>query len=247
LTRIAFDSESGNINNYCNGDRNYNDNVKLVYDFKVPQNKRLIFEIHRYEIEAQADCLYDNLTTQGMTTVLTVCGSGEQPLIAISKVNNATIVFESDEDITKCGFNFSWYAVDNDTAFHVGIINDMQGKVSSINFPKAFPDVLSGCHTISPLGDNKVLLEILHLRLPGDDCSTSSLNITLTGANGETYTRQFCGGADVANSTRYLLSDKHVNICVHATSLDIEDGFEIKYDNGKREMLQYYCRYLGMN
>jgi hypothetical protein len=224
-------SSAGQIDFFLPNGKNYSNAFTFNIVFKATPGFRIVLELLLFDIEPQDQCLYDFLQTFGMVQDGKYCGESTETVSLISKVNNATLQFYTDEDVTASGFRVSWYWVKVNAAFEIDIQGNV-GTIQSIQFPKVFPDTINSCTQIIVPENKRMYIEIVNISLPGNDCSDSNFTVR----QGLKVIKTYCGG-DLSQTSNMLdrmilLENGPVNFCLAAPALCEGEGLRAAVKTG---------------
>ncbi|KAL4234952.1 hypothetical protein ACF0H5_006594 [Mactra antiquata] len=227
---LTFTSASGNFAHFCLNGQNYSNDIVITSRFMVTPGYKIIFELHAIDIEYQEHCLYDYIQTSGMVNNAKLCGINSKTLYFLSVNNTAKLQFTADSDVTGCGYNISWYSINTDNMFDIQyIIPDKYGILSSINYPKPFPDTIDQCINITISASYRLVLEIVNINLPGANCDESLFKID---SDKDQTARVYCGGTSINEEmyNRYILVEgQQATFCMKAKQLDTLQGVNITF------------------
>lgn len=233
---------SGTIDHYCLDGENYENNMETIHKIIVPVGKRIVFEINQYDIEYQNNCLYDFLEIENVVNGKRFCGKNSNMSTLISKSNTASVVFKTDDDVTGCGFYLSWSTVPENESLIIQYHNETSGVVSSIHFPRPFPEEVHKCSALVAPSGYRIVLEITDLRLPGINCSDSMLSF-YSGIF--RHNKTICGCTTLDRMSYmdrfYISEEEELNICFSAKALNSGEGFEAKFRYGKYKSIEFWA------
>lgn len=211
--------------------KNYDNDQHRVYDVQVPLGKRIVLELFYYDIEYQNNCVYDYLKIEGVLNGKRFCGTSSNKTTLISYSNRASIMFVTDSDVTRCGYYVTWYTVNQFESVELDVKSK---RVQSVNYPRAFPDKVDNCTIIHAADDQRMIVELTELNLPGSDCSKSRLVFFSTSTF---YNRTFCGGSQFGDldyfEKFYISEDSKIVVCFSSDSLEAHEGFVASIEYGK--------------
>lgn len=224
-------SSAGQFDFFLPNGKNYSNAFTLNINLKANPGYRIVLELLLLDIEPQDQCLYDSLQTFGMVQDGKYCGELTETVSLISKFNNATLQFYTDEDVTAAGFRVSWYLVKCNEAFEIDIQGGT-GIIQSVKFPKAFPDTINNCTQVTVPDNKRMYVEIVNMSLPGSDCSDSNFTVR----QGVKVIKTFCGGDSMQTSNMLdrmiLLESGPVKFCLVAPALWEGEGLRAAVKTG---------------
>ena len=149
---------------------NYPDNADLTFPLVVEEGSQIELTFTAFDLEANSNCAYDYvkvLDTDGTTQLAKLCGDSLPSKIK-SSGNKLTVVFHSDVDINKKGFQATW-----NIAFGATF-----GEVTSPGYPSSYPNSQNQVKTISVISGAKIELTFTALNIEaGANCPYDKLTI----------------------------------------------------------------------
>ena len=223
---------SGSIHSQGYPDLSYPNSYHHVYEFVSPSNHHVYFTIHHLDLEYQQNCLYDSVRIYGTTNDKLLCGNtSEENFMSVS--NKSSIHFVTDDDVSAAGFNLSWYWINAILPFQYSGTTANGGTVSSLNFPKSFPQATSGCATLAAPDGQRVLIEFKTINLPELNCNNSMIELY----SGSELLKVFCGNDTLSNMQYFdwivLSLNGLLDVCLFLPELKENEGLSATYRFGK--------------
>jgi len=168
---------------------NYNNNENREIPIEVAIGSKIKLDFTAFDVEYEANCGYDWVQVKdtdgsplGNTASKKFCGTTLPPSLT-STGNKMTVVFRSDYDVVKKGFQATWEKVTGTVA--------TSGVVTSSNYPNNYPHNQDNVKTTLTVAEGKkVQLTITVLNIEaGEGCPYDHLSVY----DGTTLLKKICG------------------------------------------------------
>jgi len=182
-------STTGGTIKSTNYPENYNNNENREIPIEVSIGSKIKLDFTAFDVEYEANCGYDWVQVKdtdgsplGNTASKKFCGTTIPPSLT-STGNKMTVVFRSDYDVVKKGFEATWEKVTGTVA--------TSGVVTSSNYPNNYPHNQDNVRTTLTVADGKkVQLTITDLNIEaGEGCPYDHLTVY----DGTTLLKKICG------------------------------------------------------
>merc|ERR1719419_707808 len=164
---------------------NYPDRSDITYPIEVQEGSKIELSFVAFDIELEKNCTYDYVQvndTDG-TQLAKFCGQSIPAKIK-SSGNKLTVVFHSDRNVNKKGFEANW-AVAFGASF---------GVVTSPGHPNSYPNSQNVVKTLSVLPGAKIELTFTYLNIePHANCDYDKLTIYDSATASGTKLATLCG------------------------------------------------------
>ncbi|KAF7287446.1 hypothetical protein GWI33_001415 [Rhynchophorus ferrugineus] len=177
----------------------YPNNRNCMWNFNVPNNKRIIFHVYSLDIGTNTDCSRDSISFLTKTNWL----EDSQDLI-FHKICNSTIPqsfyspspqgyinFKSDASDPHGGFQIGYNVVDGIPACG-GTYTGQDGFIQSVQFSESLPEELTCLYQIKIPFNQTITVDILELNLPRN-CQRQSLTFYQGSTTESLSLGTYCG------------------------------------------------------
>ncbi|XP_074857006.1 ovochymase-1 [Carettochelys insculpta] len=221
---MLVSGESGQIQYPPPNERNYPANRLCIWNITVPEDKFILIQFTRLDIESQITCDSDYLSfcSDRRELIGKVCGDVlPTPLLIDS--NQAIVTLVTDESRTGSGFEFTFTAVHKESEAGSGCgsvaVLTEEGKIDTANYPGLYPSNVK-CHWFveAPV-ENVIKLEFEDFAVEFSEGCIYDAVVVYSDAEDEHQLAKLCG----LSTPRPILSPGN-DLLIHFES-DRENNF----------------------